>query len=136
MPHPDHPSRRLIGQLLLAASLSLAAGWAPALTLAPYTAAALAQAQQAGQPVALHFHATWCPTCKAQDQAFKAMQADAKSPRITILVADYDTEVALKKQYKVRQQSTLIVFKGTQEKARVTGETQAEALALVLQEGL
>jgi hypothetical protein len=61
------------------------------------------------------------------------MEADASSPKLTVLVADYDKEVELKKQMKVRGQSTLIVFRGTQERGRVVGETGAEGLKRVLQ---
>jgi thiol-disulfide isomerase/thioredoxin len=121
---------------LLALALLLASAWAQALTLLPYSAQALAQAQQAGAPVALHFHASWCPTCALQTKVFKAMQADARSPQLTVLVVDYDHEVALKKQLKVNQQSTLIVYKGSAEVARSTGETQAEALGMLLQSAL
>ena len=131
------PLPRLITRhRLLAAALTLAAGWAQALTLAPYSAEAFAKAQQAGEPVALHFHATWCPTCAAQTKVFKAMEADPRSPKLALLVADYDKEGPLKQKMKVRSQSTLIVFKGTQEKARAIGETQAEALTLLLQSAL
>lgn len=120
---------------IAATALYLAASMAQALTLAPYSAAALAEAQKAGQPVALHFHATWCSTCKAQDQAFNALQADP-SLKLTILQVDYDTEVDLKKQLKVRSQSTLIVYRGATERARLAGETQADKLKAALQTAL
>lgn len=120
----------------LFAGLSLASTLAQALTLAPYSAEALARAQQAGEPVALHFHASWCPTCAAQTKVFKAMQADPSSPKLTVLVADYDKEVALKKRLKVRQQATLIVYKGQTETARSSFETHAEALTLLLESAL
>ena len=51
---------------LMSAALLASATAAQALDIKPYTATALAAAQQAGKPVALHFHADWCPTCKAQ----------------------------------------------------------------------
>lgn len=130
------PVRRRTVPLLLATALLLASGWAQALTLAPYSAAAFAQAQQAGAAVALHFHASWCPVCRAQDKVFQAMAADPKSPAVQMLVVDYDTEIALKKQMKVHQQSTVIVFKGTRETERIVGETQPEALTMVLQSAL
>ena len=57
-----------IPHTLLAAALLGASALAQALTLAPYSPEALAQAQAAGQPVALHFRADWCPTCRAQDK--------------------------------------------------------------------
>ena len=47
-------------------ALMLFAGWAQALDIQPYTATALQQAQAAGKPVAVHFHADWCSTCVNQ----------------------------------------------------------------------
>jgi len=62
--------------LAAAGLLALAATFAQALTLAPYSEQALAAAQQAGQPVAVHFHADWCPTCKQQEKAFAQLQSE------------------------------------------------------------
>ena len=116
--------------LLLGATLA-----AHALDIKPYSAAALADAQKANQPVALHFHADWCPTCRAQDHAFKALQSD-KSLNLTILQANYDTETALKQKLGVQAQSTLIVYRGTVEKTRATGETDADKLRSLLKTAL
>lgn len=124
---------------LAAAALSLSAGLAQALTVAPYSAEALAKAQQAGEPVALHFHASWCPTCISQDKALDALKADAKANaelNMTVLQADYDKERDLKKQLKVRTQSTLIVYRGATERARSVGETGAGELKAALQAAL
>jgi thioredoxin 1 len=103
-----------------------------ALTIAPYSAAALDAAQKADAPVALHFHAPWCPTCKAQSKTLNDLKADP-ALNITVLTVDYDTETDLRKQLKVRSQSTLVVYRGAVERARVSGETQAEPLKAALQ---
>ena len=116
-------------------ALTFAASFAHALTIAPYSAAALAAAQKAGDPVAVHFHATWCSTCKAQDRAFNELQADP-TLKLTVLQADYDTEGELKKQMKVRSQSTLIVFRGSAERARSSGDTQPDKLKALLKTAL
>lgn len=117
------------------AALSLAASLAHALDIQPYTAVALGNAQQAGKPVAVHFHAEWCSTCKTQEKALNALKAE-KGLVITVLIANYDEEKDLKKQYKVRSQSVLIVFKGEQEKARLAGDTDIEKIRSALQAGL
>jgi thioredoxin 1 len=122
-------------RLALAAPLLLAATLAHALTLTPYTPAALAAAQKSGQPVVLHFHASWCPTCRAQDKAFEALKADP-SLKVTLMEVDYDTEKALEKQMKVTAQSTLIVFHGAVERGRSTGETDPARLKSTLQSAL
>ncbi|MFM9914376.1 MAG: thioredoxin family protein [Rhizobacter sp.] len=120
---------------LAATALLLAASMTQALTLAPYSAAALAEAQKAGEPVALHFHADWCTTCKAQDKALTELQADP-SLKLTVLRVDYDKEVDLKQQLKVRSQSTLIVYRGATERARLAGETQPDKLKAALKTAL
>lgn len=122
-------------RLALAAPLLLAATLAQALTVTPYTAAALAAAQKSGEPVVLHFHASWCPTCRAQDKAFEALKADP-SLKVTLMEVDFDTEKALEKQMKVTAQSTLIVFHGAAERGRSTGETDPARLKSTLQSAL
>lgn len=114
---------------LLSLSLLAAAGLAPAhaLELMPYSAPTLAAKQQAGETVGLHFHANWCPTCRAQEKVFNSFKGDASVPG-TLLVVDYDQERDLRRQMGVRSQSTLIVFKGAQEKHRSGGVTEPQAL--------
>jgi len=121
-----------IPRLLLAASLLLATSVSHALTVAPYSPAALAAAQKAGEPVVLHFHASWCPTCRAQDKVFDALKADP-SLKVTLMEVDYDTEKALERQLKVTAQSTLIVLHGATERSRSTGETDPARLKRILQ---
>ena len=121
-----------IPRLLLAASLLLATSVSHALTVAPYSPAALAAAQKAGEPVVLHFHASWCPTCRAQDKVFDALKADP-SLKVTLMEVDYDTEKALERQLKVTAQSTLIVMHGATERSRSTGETDPARLKRILQ---
>lgn len=129
------PGRRLLVRLVAAAALSLAAPLALALTVVPYSASALAAAQKAGEPVVLHFHASWCPTCRAQDKVFEALKSDP-SLKLTLMQADYDTEKPLEKQLKVNAQSTLIVYHGATERMRSTGETDPAKLKALLRGAL
>ena len=121
--------------LALTAVLSFAATMASALESKPYSAAALAEAQNAGKPVALHFHADWCSTCRAQTKVFGALKSETDLD-MTILVADYDKETELKRALKVRTQSTLIVYKGKTETTRLAGDTKTDALRKALKSAL
>jgi thioredoxin 1 len=108
------------------AAISLvAAGASFALEIKPFAADQLAAAQSAGKPVAVHFHADWCPTCVAQSKSIDTLKADLALKNLTLLVANYDNEKELRKAMKVRAQSTFVVFKGKEEVGRIAGETDA-----------
>ena len=125
----------LARQLIVSALLVSVAVLANALEVKPYSAAALTAAQKADQPVALHFHADWCPTCLAQDKVLQSLKAE-KGLDLTILTADYDTEKALKQRFKVNAQSTFVVLKGQKEAARLVGETTPDAIRGALKTAL
>jgi thioredoxin 1 len=106
-----------------------------ALEIIPYTPAALAQAQQSGESYALHFHADWCPVCRAQSKVMEELKADP-SLKVTVLVVNYDKEKSLRKPYGVHTQSTLIAFKGKHETGRLAGESAPEKIRAVLASAL
>jgi len=116
---------------LLAVSLCAWLAPAHALEIAPYTPETFAAKQQAGERVGLHFHASWCPTCRAQDKVFDTFKGDASVPG-TLLQVNYDTERDLKREMNVRSQATLIVFQGKQQVHRSGGVTETEPLRAAL----
>lgn len=82
------------------------------------------------------FSARWCPTCKAQKSIVDKLMASPQYKTVTLFVADYDKEVDLKKQLRVVQQSTFVVFKGGKEITRSTGQTDKDVLASVFDKAL
>ncbi len=121
---------------LLISALTFAATQAFALNISPYSAEALKSAQTAGKPVALHFHATWCSTCRAQEGAFQKMKNAPELQGITLLVVDYDKEKPLRKALNVRSQSTVIVYKGDKQTAMLAGDTESASLQRALKSAL
>ena len=121
---------------LLATSLVFLAGAAHALTIKPFSEAEFATAQNAGKPVAIHFTATWCPTCKAQEKALGVLKADPALTNVTLLTSDYDQSKALQKQMSVKAQSTFVVFKGKVEVARSSGEVEPKEIKTLLAKSL
>jgi thioredoxin 1 len=117
------------GLLLAAATLS------QALEVKPYSAVALAEAEKANQPVALHFHADWCPTCRAQDKVVQTLKTE-KGLDLTLLTVNYDTEKELKRRFKVNSQSSLIVLRGQKETARLVGDTSIDGIRDALKTAL
>jgi thioredoxin 1 len=111
------------------------AGNAGAATLKPYSPEAVEAAQAKGQPIALHFHADWCPTCRAQQNVLRELEK-AGDPKITIFVVDYDNQKKLRRAKNVRVQSTLIVYRGSRETGRLAGETGRAEIKTALQSAL
>jgi thiol-disulfide isomerase/thioredoxin len=124
-----------IRSFLLAAGLWAAAAAALAGEL-PYDHAKFAAAMARGEPVVLDFAASWCPTCRAQKPIVQSLLQEDRRKALTLFLADYDTEVALKKQFGVTQQSTFVVFKGGKEVGRSTGQTQKQAIAELFDKAL
>lgn len=121
--------RLLFAVLLLASSVS------NALEIRPFSAEGLAKAQAADQPVALHFHADWCPTCRAQEKVLQSLKAE-QGLDLTVMVVNYDAEKDLKKRFNVRAQSTFVVLRGQKERARLVGDTDPAAIRTAFKSAL
>lgn len=102
----------------------------------PYTQGKLDVLNKSGKPVLVFIHADWCPTCRAQDAVLEKLLPADEFKTITTLKVDFDTQQPVVKAFGVRYQSTLIVFKGGKEVARVTGETDRARIAALLRKAL
>ena len=109
----------------LMAGLLAMTTWVHALELKPFSQSELSAVQQQGRPVVVHFHADWCSTCVAQAKSLETLKADPQLKAMTVLVADYDKEKELRKSMKIRSQSVMVIFKGSQEVTRLAGQSQA-----------
>jgi thioredoxin 1 len=86
---------------------------------APFTKAAFKAAADSGKMTLVFFHAPWCPVCKAQEPKVLAhLNGDAKD--VVALKVDYDTNMDLRKEMNVEKQSTLILYSGSKEVARLS----------------
>ena len=120
---------------LLTSALALLALSANA-SESPFNAATLDRLLAAGEPVAVVFHADWCPTCRAQAPILKELSATRDLAKLTLLIADYDTELALRKSMHVATQSTIVVFSRGKEIARSTGDTTRDGLNALLHKAM
>lgn len=55
------------------------------------------------------FYATWCPNCRATVTELKARWNEVR-PGLTLVIADYDKEQALKARYGVTYQDTFVLL--------------------------
>lgn len=107
---------------------------APALAgeIVPFDASRLSAAQAAGDPILIHVTAPWCPTCKAQHPVISDLASDPANPDLLVLEVDFDSQKQILRQFNVRQQSTLIAFRGAEERGRAAGITDRKAIAALL----
>jgi len=87
----------------------------------PFDQAQFDTLRAAGKPVAVVFHADWCPTCRAQAPVLKELTQTAQLKPLTLFVANFDTEKGLKRALGVTQQSTVVVFKARRAIRKPTG---------------
>ena len=117
------------------AGLALAVA-APAIAMeqkATYEAAMFDKAQAADQHIVVEVFKKGCPTCAAQQPGLKA--AKEKFPNATFVTVDFNGDAAPVERFKAVKQSTIIVFKGAQEVARLVGETDADAIVAAIGKG-
>ena len=126
-------------KIAVAATLSLMLTLLSTLALSaeiPFNQAQFDATRAAGKPVAVVFHADWCPTCRAQAPVLKELAQTPELKPVTLYIANFDTEKTLKQSLGVTKQSTIVVFKNGQEIARSTGDTQQDSLAALLRHAI
>lgn len=117
-----------IGAALLIAGMCML----PALAWAgqPFDAKAFQASQAAGKSILVEVTAPWCPTCKRQRPIVDQIRKDR--PGLVVYEVDFDTGKDALKRLRVQNQSTLIVFRGTSEIGRSTGDTDARSISALV----
>ena len=64
------------------------------------------------------FYASWCPNCRATVTELNA-RWDQVRPGLTLVIADYDQEKALKQKYGVTYQDTFVLLDAKGDAAKV-----------------
>lgn len=126
-------SRRIALALVAVLPLALASA---ASAEEKFTDAALAAAQKAGKPVLVEVAAPWCPTCQAQKPIIEGLAKNEKFKSFVFLKLDFDSQKDEQRKLNVRTQSTLIVFKGTNEVGRSIGDTNPQSVEALLAKAL
>jgi thiol-disulfide isomerase/thioredoxin len=126
-----------VRSVLAAAIAGLALAFAaPAIGMeqkATYEAAMFDKAQAANQHIVVEVFKKGCPTCAAQQPGLKA--AREKYPNATFVTVDFNGDEAPVERFKAVKQSTIIVYKGATEVARIVGETDADAIVAAIGKG-
>ncbi|MBA7484193.1 hypothetical protein ES707_19717 [subsurface metagenome] len=96
----------------------------------PFDAAAFAASQTAGKSILIDVTAPWCPTCKQQRPIVQQIEKDR--PELVVYEVDFDSAKDVLRKLRVQNQSTLIVFRGSNEMGRSTGDTNAKSIGALV----
>lgn len=127
-------NRRLT--LLAAACVALLPLSAGAGEIRQFASANFAAANAAGDPVIVHIHATWCPTCRAQQPILAKLMADPRFVEFKAFSVDYDSEKPVMRELAAPDRSTILVFVGGKEVARGTGDTTENKITALISKAL
>lgn len=127
-----NPVRAAILYLMMAVSCSAvsAAEWKT------YDKVSFEASQKAGDKIIVDVFATWCSTCKAQSKIMAVMLEKGQFDGVTLFKVDYDSQKDFLKAHRIPRQSTILIFAGAQEMARIIAETDKERLPRAILNGL
>lgn len=95
------------------------------------------QALQAeGKTIVVDVWAPWCPTCRNQAPKLEALLAEPAFAEFAGLKLHWDDQRELAKQLGAPRQSTVFVFKGSEQRAVSVAETDLDRLREVYRTGL
>jgi thioredoxin 1 len=131
--------RTLVSAAIVGTTMAASAGFAVsalATETRTFDQKAFAEAQKAGKPIFVGVHASWCPTCKAQDPILGELMSAPRFKNLVYFVIDFDGQKDAVKAFGVRTQSTLIAFKGDKETGRSVGDTNRASIGALLDKTL
>ncbi len=101
-----------------------------------YLAPAFTQDLASHKTVLVAVHASWCTDCAAQAPIMARLLQEPKFDEVAAYVVNFDRERKFLSAHKVRQQSTLLVFKDGVEVARSVADTSEARIRALFEQGL
>jgi len=128
-------------RFFLAAAAGLATGLfaaAPTFASEPkaFSVPAFQAAQAAGKSILVEVHADWCSVCARQKPITAKLRQMPAYRDFAFFVVDFDTQKPALQALRAQRQSTMITFKGEQEKARTVGVTDPQKIEDMLKAAL
>lgn len=103
-------------------------GAAHAVTYPLYSPSRFADAQAQGRHILVEIRATWCATCELQSEALDKLEKKPAFRDLVVFTIDFDRDREMVDRLKVTVPSTLILFEGRTEIARLTGQTDPKEI--------
>lgn len=101
-----------------------------------YAPGLLKEKLNAGETVFMDFKASWCSTCRAQEEVLNDLKAGnpAYEEKITFINVDWDVygRSNMAQRMKIPRRSTLVVLKGKQELGRIVADTRPRKIKALM----
>jgi len=127
---------QLLHKLVAMALLVFTVSSAQALEKEAYTQARFEALQAANETVLIDVYASWCSTCKKQQNALTAYRKANPDKKFTILEVDYDKNKDIVRLFKAPRQSTLLIYKGKDQLWYSVAEFRADVIAAELDKAI
>lgn len=115
------PDRRsFVASALAAIMVPLLPAGAFARHFSTYRADSFVKLLASGNPLVVHVHADWCAVCKAQIPVLDRILAGPAYKNVRAVRVNFDREKNFLTDHKVVRQSTILIFKGGKEIARLS----------------
>lgn len=98
-----------------------------------YSADAFQKAQNSNKMIVVDIYKDGCGTCAKQKPALEA--ARDQYPDAEFFRVDFANDKQAVKKFKAIKQSTIIVFRGSEERGRVLGETNQDKILSMISKG-
>lgn len=129
--------RRKFAALMIAVmAMPFAGGQALAMQFTEYKAESFVKILSSGQPIVVHVHADWCPVCRAQMPIMDKLLAGAAYKNVRAVRVNFDKEKQFLTDYKVVRQSTILIFKGGKEIARLSYDADPQRIEQTLERAI
>ncbi len=130
-------NRRNFAALALASlAASFAAGPLSAMPFGEYNAGSFVKLLSSGQPIVVHVHADWCPVCRAQIPIIDKVLAGNAYKNVRAVRVNFDREKQFLTDYRVVRQSTILIFKGGKEIARLSYDADPARIEQTLERAI
>ena len=116
-----------VRRVLLVVALAIVSSVALAAT-EPFTEARFQALQGEGALIVVDVHADWCPTCAKQQKVLDDYQAAHPNVALHRLLVDFDKQKEWVKHFKAPRQSTLLLYRGTEQQWFSVAETRADEI--------
>lgn len=121
--------------LMLVGAQTVAAQSDPLHTKEDFTQERFAELQAEGALILVDIFADWCPTCAIQQTVLADYRAANPGVPLHTLTVDFDTQKELVTYFRAPRQSTLILYRGTEQLWYSVAETRNEVIVQALNEG-